>query len=321
MTDLLGPGAAGAARTLTTTTDVTYPATGDTFFQDCVSGTPGTGTPDMAQWNNKLLQQVRRVIRNAGVTLNNADDDMLGRAIQSGALTWTGTFGGSANALTATLAPAPSSLIAGLTVRGLVTTANTGAATLNCNSLGAVAIVDQLGAAMPAGALFGRVTFEYDGTAFRIVGGVPQVKRSFTLLPSASQSSPYNQSIPNNVETAVTFSNIITGSDPLTFFSAGSPTIVTVPAGITTVRVSAVVAFSPNATGYRQMRLLQNGGAKPVGGRLSVMLPLAGNSNVLQVTGFPVACAAGDTFGALALQNSGGALTLDGASTTFTVEW
>jgi hypothetical protein len=88
MTDCLGAGAAGAARTLPSSdssilSTIAYPYPDDTWFKDCVANTPGTGTPFVAEFFNRFLQQVRRVIRNAGVTVNNADDDMLWKAILS----------------------------------------------------------------------------------------------------------------------------------------------------------------------------------------------------------------------------------------------
>lgn len=48
--------------------------------------------------------------------------------------------GGTANTYTATLSPAPTALVTGMTCRLSFTTANTGASTLNLNSLGASAI-------------------------------------------------------------------------------------------------------------------------------------------------------------------------------------
>ena len=115
MTDLLGPADAGAVNTLTTTTDVSNPAAGDTWFQDCTANNPATGSNMPSKFMDRLLQQVRRVIRLSGIPLNNSNDDMLGQAIQSGASNWAGAFGGTANALTATLSPAPTTLIPGLT--------------------------------------------------------------------------------------------------------------------------------------------------------------------------------------------------------------
>ncbi|MGA1801489.1 gp53-like domain-containing protein [Rhizobium sp. HT1-10] len=60
--------------------------------------------------------------------------------VQTGQYTYA-VAGGTANALTATLTPAPASLTTGMVIRLLLTNTNTGGATLNVNGLGAVGIV------------------------------------------------------------------------------------------------------------------------------------------------------------------------------------
>ena len=119
--DLLGPGDAGAARTLTSsdstvTAAIAHPDADDTWFADCGANTAGTGTPLVAKFLNRWLQQIRRLVRNSGIPLSNADDDMLGQAIQTESCNWAGTFGGTANALTATLTPVPPTLTVGMRV-------------------------------------------------------------------------------------------------------------------------------------------------------------------------------------------------------------
>lgn len=93
----------------------------------------------------------------------------LASAAQQG--TWSYiTAGGSANALTAALAPAVASLTAGLVVNLKVNTANTGAATLNVNGLGAAPIVRANGGPLVANDLIAGeiVSLIYDGTSFRV---------------------------------------------------------------------------------------------------------------------------------------------------------
>ena len=89
-----------------------------------------------------------------------------------GALAWGGTASGSANARTITLTPALGSYFAGLTVRFINgAAANTGAATLDVDGLGAVAIrkgdgtVDLDAGDLAASAL---VTVVHDGSVFRL---------------------------------------------------------------------------------------------------------------------------------------------------------
>lgn len=87
-------------------------------------------------------------------------------------LGWAGTFTGTGDAITATVSPAPS-VAAGLTITGIVSAANTGAVTFNLNGGGAVAVKDNNGAALAAGALWtGQIiTLRHNGTDWRVVAG------------------------------------------------------------------------------------------------------------------------------------------------------
>lgn len=173
MPDVLGPADAGAVNTLTTTTDVTNPAAGDTWFQDCVANNPATGTNLPSRYMNRVLQQLRRVIRQTGIVdTSNADDDMLGRAIQSGAMNWAGTFGGTANALTATLTPVAGLLVPGLEVNGIVAATNTGAATLNGIAITLADANTLKGGEMVAG---GGARLLYTGSVFLLLTPAPTV--------------------------------------------------------------------------------------------------------------------------------------------------
>ncbi len=93
------------------------------------------------------------------------------RTIQGGQTNYVAA-GGTPNALTATLSPAPASLFAGLIFLLKIGSTNTGTATLNLNGLGAKAIIRADGYALqagdlPAGAI---VCFAYDGTSFQVLG-------------------------------------------------------------------------------------------------------------------------------------------------------
>lgn len=90
--------------------------------------------------------------------------------VQSGKWTYA-TAAGSANVLTATLAPALVAYTAGLTLHIKIATTNTGAATINVNGLGAKAIVDRVGSALSSGDLIAGevVRLTYDGTQFRTI--------------------------------------------------------------------------------------------------------------------------------------------------------
>lgn len=86
--------------------------------------------------------------------------------LETGAAHFGGLTGGTANAYTASLSPAPSSLSAGLLCAFLVHAANTGAASLNVNQLGARNLAKN-GAALAAGDLLAGVVYAaiYDGAS------------------------------------------------------------------------------------------------------------------------------------------------------------
>lgn len=92
-------------------------------------------------------------------------------ALRSQKLNWAGTFGGSANALTWTAAPAFPALsdLVGVPVVGISASANTGAVTINVNGLGAVALTWPDGTALVSGDIpaASMILVRYDGTAFR----------------------------------------------------------------------------------------------------------------------------------------------------------
>ncbi|UYT57766.1 phage tail protein [Brucella sp. MAB-22] len=89
---------------------------------------------------------------------------------------------GTVNALTASLIPAPPALVAGLSIKIKAIGANTGAVTLNLNSLGAKAVVRASGGALQKNDIVAGQIVElvYDGAAFQISNLNP------ALLPTRS---------------------------------------------------------------------------------------------------------------------------------------
>lgn len=82
-----------------------------------------------------------------------------------------GAGGGSSNAFTVTLSPAPTSLVAGLWLLVKANHTNTGASTINVNGLGATAIKKWTDQALEAGDIVNGQIFEvlYDGTNFQLI--------------------------------------------------------------------------------------------------------------------------------------------------------
>lgn len=99
------------------------------------------------------------------------------RDIQNGTMTG-GTAGGTANALTLALAPAPAAYATGQWVWFIAASDNTGSATLNLNSIGAKTLKRQIAGAkqnLSAGDIkSGRVYWAfYDGTDFVVLAAEP----------------------------------------------------------------------------------------------------------------------------------------------------
>lgn len=109
--------------------------------------------------------------------------------LQSGAWNYA-TAGGTANAMTVTLAPVPASYAAiiGAPIRILVAATNTGAATLNVNGLGAKAIKIDGATALRAGDIVSGSVLEviYDGTAFQLMPTNGSVKNTATAVGGAT---------------------------------------------------------------------------------------------------------------------------------------
>lgn len=116
-------------------------------------------------------REIQDLISKAGMTPTEAVLQ-LALALQTGRISYAAAAG-TANALTATLSPAPTSYasIVGAPIRIKIASTNTGAATINLNGLGAKAIVTPNGAALQAGDLpqDAIVVLVYDGTSFQVV--------------------------------------------------------------------------------------------------------------------------------------------------------
>lgn len=114
-------------------------------------------------------------IRNTTFTAN--DLGSLLDSLACGIETWGGVSGGSANAQTITVSPTPVAYAAGQTFSFYATYTNTGSATLNVNSLGAITIYDsRTGIALTGNEIFatGVFTVVYYNTKFYLINGRDQ---------------------------------------------------------------------------------------------------------------------------------------------------
>jgi len=107
--------------------------------------------------------------------------------VQKNALTWAGTAGGTADAITVTTSPTFATLYPGQEIDFISSGANTGATTINPNSIGATAVKKYGTTALsagdiPSGAL---VKVKFDGTNFQLIN----VAVSYGTMASQSASS------------------------------------------------------------------------------------------------------------------------------------
>jgi len=164
--------------------------------------------------------------------------------LQDGTLTY-GTTGGSSNAYTLSLIPSVTAYVAGQTFTFNASFANTGAATLNVNSVGAVPItvngtVALRSGAIPSGAV---VTVVYDGTQFQAI--------SIDTLPTPTASKYGALVVQNDADNGFDLlSNQGTSGQVLTSAGADTiPTWETPPDGtVTSVTVTAGTGLDGGGT-------------------------------------------------------------------------
>ena len=211
MTDILGPGSNATNVVTARPTDSRVMGATDTWFKDCTSPSSNDGTRVPAASLNSLLANLRSIVRSSGIADDPVADDLIRKAILTEIRTQSACFGsagGTANALTATLVPAPLTLTAGMFVRLLITATNTGAATLNLNGLGVKSIVTPKGTALAAGDLFvgSIVNLVYDGTVFQILDVTSaSVLNAFINAGRPAASAPYF--LANGVAGGATYAN------------------------------------------------------------------------------------------------------------------
>jgi hypothetical protein len=145
----------------------------------------------------KAIEQPQReldaLVERSGFTPSDADLQQVSKAVRSQAMNYR-VAGGTANALTVSLDPAPSSYaeLVGVPLRIKAAAANTGLATLNVSSLGTKDILRPGGSALQAGDLQAGQIVEviYDGTAFQMVSlGSVMVPGNFQVLKTPGTTS------------------------------------------------------------------------------------------------------------------------------------
>lgn len=170
MADLLGPANAPNAVTARPA-DARVFGADDTFFKGCSAPDVDDGTEVQADWLNGVLAQVRRAIRGMGIAVNNADDDMLLKAIQANGIRYAADTSLSANTIVVANAQPITAYGAGFAMLVKIKNDVTDAAVANVDGVGAKNVVHPDGTALTRGDwpkdAIGLVV--YDGTSLQLL--------------------------------------------------------------------------------------------------------------------------------------------------------
>lgn len=125
-----------------------------------------------------------------------------------------------------------------------------------------------------------------------------------------------NQSIPNNAGTKLSFGGIL--YNDLLIWKIENPTRLTVPVGVSKIKLLANIRWSANPTGFRQATFLKNGaGFIDRGFVVQNAVSTAGRNTRQTVVTATLNVVAGDYFEIEVQQDSGGALSIEYASDTW----
>lgn len=301
MPDLLGPANAPFAVTARPA-DTRVFGSSDTFFKDCTSAGDEDGTDIQASFLNGILEQQRHAIRGNDVAVDNADDDMLLRAIRSQRANYLAA-GGTSNALTVTPSPTFASLadLAGVPLRILPASANTGSVTLKVGALAAKALVPPDGSALRPGDLKANVPFEVVYVTatdqFVVLSRSATISARSWLVHSFNAGSP---TIPSSVTTTLTATTSVEEQLSGSSMSSGIFTCGAADAGLW--QVSGFVEI--NVTGYQEAIVIHNNTTTIAAGCGNG----GGAAGVYGAAGFAAMqrLAAGDTIRVQSTQTSGG---------------
>lgn len=217
---------------------------------------------------------------------------------QTGSVIFAGTAGGTANALTATLVPAPIALVDGMHIIVRAAAQNTAAVTLNLNGIGVRAVTRRGGTALTAGAIAGSGHMLL--LAYHAAGSRWELLNSYEPGVVGVAAGTYT-SANVTIDAQGRITGVASGNSGfrnLAAFTAPGVAYWTVPAGITRIRVRVIGGGGGSGgVGYSTWP----GGAGGGGGGYA-----EGYFNVLPGQQFPVTVGGGGAGGA-AYGGSGGA--------------
>lgn len=187
-------------------------------------------------------------LENLGAPVNQFDAVNANVAINN-SFTYTSSATGTANAITLSFTPAPSSYVAGMQYTFIASATNTGAVTVNINSLGAKNVTKPFAVALSAGDIITgqMVTIRYDGTQFIVLSPLyaegswtPSVGGTATYTAQAGRWTKIGRVY--HINGSMTINTIGTGS---TSVISGLPVAA---ANISSDQAVAVSDFSTLAT-------------------------------------------------------------------------
>lgn len=149
----------------------------DHWFNRCSSPSDPAATKLTEDWFNDVTAALRVLIRTAGVTDNEALDDLVAEGVARYASRAVfGTAGGTANAISVTAlgdTVVPKALFDGMEIEFIPAATNTAAATVAVFGLDTKPVVDETGAALTGGELFQGVStvmrYEAGGNRWRLM--------------------------------------------------------------------------------------------------------------------------------------------------------
>lgn len=169
--------------------------------------------------------------------------------MQDGTVLFAGTAGGTANALTGTLASAPAQLVDGMHIRLRAAAKNTLAPTLNLNAFGVIPIVKRGGVALSVGNIYGgghQLLLSYHAAP-------PRWELLNPFEPGITDVTPGTYTAPKIVVDAagkiVSMQNGSTGFSNLASWGSPGVFIWTAPGGVTKVRARVVSGGASGTTG------------------------------------------------------------------------
>lgn len=175
------------------------------------AGTQTGGTAAELAVNPKYLKDSQyytlrpdQIANNTDIAVGSGNKVVTQTGLQKGAEVYAASTTGN-DTYVVTLSPVPTSLVNGMTIRFKPDTANTGAATLNVNSLGALAIVTGLSTALVTGDILANqicvVVYNSTGTVWQLLNPAsaylfaPIYKNGATTHSSASDTQTITHSL------------------------------------------------------------------------------------------------------------------------------